>query len=120
MRLCIPTDGDGGLGAPVAQHFGRCGTYTLYDTGTAEVKVFPNTSSHMGGTGLPPEIIKRTGADVLVCRELGPRALQLLCGMGVAVYVGAMGTAKDAIESFKQGMLESASLQNVCEEHRSR
>ena len=118
MKLCIPTEGKGGLDAQVAQHFGRCETYTVVDTKTKEAEVFPNTSSHMGGVGLPPAIIQSTGADTLVCRELGPRAVNLLCDMNIKVYVGASGNVQEVLGAFEQGKFEEANMHNACAEHR--
>lgn len=117
MKLCIPTMDNGGLDDPVCDHFGRAPTFTVVDTDTNEVRVVKNRSEHMGGLGKPPEHIAKTGAKVLICSSLGPRAIDMLVGFGVEVYVGATGTAKDAVDAWKEGKLTPASYDVACKGH---
>jgi len=101
----------------VSEHFGRVPTYTIYNTETGEVEVVDNTSEHMGGTGLPGEILGRLGIDVLLCSGLGRRALSLLDGHGIEVCTGVSGTAKEAIEAWKGGSLSPATENDACQQH---
>lgn len=118
MKVCIPTEGDGGIDDSVGQHFGRVPTYTVVDIDTGEVEVIANTSEHRGGTGLPPELISKTGTHVMLCGGLGPKAVTMFEQFGIDVFVGAEGTVRDAIEAWKQGMLMEATDENACREHR--
>ena len=118
MKVCIPTEGEGGIDAPVGQHFGRVPTYTIVDLDTNEVEVTPNTSEHMGGVGLPPEFISKTGTHVMLCGGLGPKAVTMFEQFGIDVFVGAAGTVRDAIEAWQQGKLMEATDENACREHR--
>ncbi|MFQ6116773.1 MAG: NifB/NifX family molybdenum-iron cluster-binding protein [Candidatus Bipolaricaulia bacterium] len=120
MRVCIPTEGGGGLDARVGEHFGRVPTYTIVDTETGEVEVLPNESEHLGGSGLPAELLAQAGVDVLLCTGLGRRAMGLLEDYGVMVYIGARGTAEEALESWKREGLQAATDEDVCGEHRFR
>ncbi|MHA1386469.1 MAG: NifB/NifX family molybdenum-iron cluster-binding protein, partial [Candidatus Helarchaeota archaeon] len=61
MKVCIPTMGDKGLDEEVGAHFGRVPTYTIIDTETNNVEVVKNNSEHMGGVGLPAEILASLG-----------------------------------------------------------
>ena len=70
MRICVPTEGNGGLDDRVGEHFGRSPTYTIYDTETGEVEILPNTSEHLGGSGLPAELLAQAGVDVVSVRAL--------------------------------------------------
>jgi predicted Fe-Mo cluster-binding NifX family protein len=117
MKIAVPTMGDAGLDELVGEHFGRVPTYTVVDTETNEVVVLPNTSEHTGGTGYPPEIIAGAGADVMLCRGLGRRAVMMFEEMGIHVFVGAMGAVKDAILQFQDGILEEATDENACKQH---
>ncbi|MBN1677045.1 MAG: NifB/NifX family molybdenum-iron cluster-binding protein [Candidatus Thermoplasmatota archaeon] len=118
MKVCIPTNGRGGLEDIVCEHFGRAPTFTVVDMDTNSVVVVPNASEHMGGMGKPPEHIISTGSEVLVCSELGPRAIGMFESYGVEVFVGARGTVREAVELWRQGKLERASDVNACREHR--
>ena len=117
MKICIPTIGENGLDNLVCEHFGRVPTYTIVDLDTNEVKVIPNTSEHMGGQGHPPEIMAREGVNVMVCRGLGRRAITMFEELGIDVYIGASGTVRDAVDSFKQGKLQKASMDDACGKH---
>ena len=117
MKICIPTMGENGLDDAVGEHFGRVPTYTIVDLDTDEVKVIPNTSDHMGGRGYPPEIMAREGVNVMVCQGLGRRAISMFEGFGIAVYIGAAGSVRDAVAAFKQDRLQKATVDDACGEH---
>ena len=117
MKVAFPTYGDRGLEDEICAHFGRAPTFTIIDLESKSVKVIPNTSEHMGGRGLPPEILAAQGVSVLVCSNLGPRAVQMFRSFGIKVYVGAFGRVRDALEAWKKGMLQEASEFTSCPEH---
>ena len=117
MKVCIPSLGNRGLDEDIGEHFGRVPTYTLVDTETNEIKIIDNVSEHMGGQGYPPEIIAKTGAEVLVCSGLGRRAVMMFEELGIMVYVGAQGKVKDAIQLWKDNRLEPATDENACSQH---
>jgi len=118
MKIAVPTEGRGGLGDFVSMHFGRAPAFTIYDTETKEVYIIPNRSEHFGGTGTPPEILANAGVDVVLCGNLGPKAIIAFERFGIRVYVGASGTVRDAINAFFNGMLQPASLDSACPDHR--
>jgi len=117
MKVCIPTMGNRGLDDSVGEHFGRVPTYTIVDLETDEVKVVPNVSHHMGGQGDPPEIMVREGVNVMVCQGLGRRAISMFEGFGIAVYIGAAGSVRDAVAAFKQDRLQKATVDDACGKH---
>lgn len=117
MKVSVPTMGDRGLNELICAHFGRAETFTIVDTDSGDVEVVPNTSEHMGGTGLPPELISAKGAHVMLAGGLGPKAVKMFEDYGIDVFVGATGTVRDAISDWKEGHLEEASDRNACREH---
>ena len=72
----------------------------------------------MGGTGLPPELMKNHRANILLCRNLGPRALKLCRELGIEVYVCQAETAKEIFNFWKDKKIKKAGFDDVCEEHR--
>jgi len=118
MKIVIPTDNKKGLNDIVAEHFGRCNTYTFLDEKGKVIEIIDNTSEHMGGSGLPPELMKKHGANVLLCKGLGPRALQLCKQLGIDVYVYQAKTVKEIFELWKNNKIKRASFEDVCEEHK--
>jgi len=117
LIICFPTEGNKGLDDIIGQHFGRVPYFTLYDTESDEVKVIDNQSEHMGGRGLPGEILSKLGINVLICRGAGRRALQIMGSKGISIYFGAMGKVKDALEAWKNNELQLAQEGDACQEH---
>ena len=118
MKIVIPTDNPKGLNADVAEHFGRCNAYTFIDENGKIIEIIKNTSEHMGGSGLPPELMKKHGAEILLCKGLGPRALDLCKQFGIDVYVYQTKTVKEIFNLWKNKKIKKASSDDVCEEHK--
>lgn len=117
MRIVIPTNGKKGLEDQVAEHFGRCLTYTFLDEKGKVIEIIDNTSEHMGGAGLPPQLMKKHGADILLCRGLGSRALDLCKELDIAVFVTQAEKVKDIFNLWYNKKIKEASKENACKEH---
>jgi len=118
MKIVIPTNDRKGLNDKIAEHFGRCLTYTFLNEKGEVIEIIDNTSEHMGGVGLPPELMKKHGADVLLCKGLGPRAINLCQELGIDVYVYQAETVKDIFKLWQNKKLKKASAEDACEQHR--
>ncbi|MBN1923165.1 MAG: NifB/NifX family molybdenum-iron cluster-binding protein [Nanoarchaeota archaeon] len=117
MLIIVPTNDRKGLSAEVAEHFGRCRTYTLINEQGNVIKVVDNTSEHMGGKGLPPEIMREHKAEVLLCRGLGLRALKLCSQFNIKVYVSQADNVKEVFNLWKSKKLSIAGCNDACKEH---
>ena len=117
MKIVIPSNGKKGLDDSVAEHFGRCNTYTILDENGKVIEIIENTSEHMGGRGLPPELMKKHGANILLCRNLGPRALNLCKQLGIEVYVCDAKTVKEMFDLWKKGKINKTDSRDVCKAH---
>jgi predicted Fe-Mo cluster-binding NifX family protein len=117
MKICVTTMGDDGLEERVAPHFGRAPTFTVVDSDTGEVNVVKNTGNHMGGSANPPDLVGSTGADVLLCVNLGRGAIGGLRVRGITVYTGASGTVKETMVMFESGELSPADENSACAGH---
>jgi len=115
MRIVIPTNNKQGLTAQVAEHFGRCESYTFLNEKGEVLEIIDNLSEHGIGQGLPPELMKKHGADVLLCKSLGPKALNLCRDLGIEVYVFEAKTAKEIFEMWKNNKLKLATKEDACE-----
>jgi len=118
VKIVIPTNDKKGLEDTVAEHFGRCLTYTFLNEKGEVIEIINNTSEHMGGIGLPPELMKEHGANILLCRELGPRALNLCEQLGIDVYVCRVETVREIFEMWKNNEIKKAGAEDACEEHK--
>ena len=115
----IPTNDKKGLDSKIAEHFGRCQTYTFLDKKGKVIEIIDNISEHMGGLELPPELMKKHGADILLCKDLGPRALALCSHLGIDVYVSQAKTVKEIFEMWKNDKIKKAGTEDVCKEHKT-
>ena len=118
MRIVIPTNNKKGLNDEVAQHFGRCKTYTFLDEEGEVLEIVDNTSEHMGGVGLPPELMKKYDANILLCKDLGPRALNLSGELGIEVYTSQAETVENIFKAWKNNKLKKAGVEDACEQHK--
>ncbi|MCD6216139.1 MAG: NifB/NifX family molybdenum-iron cluster-binding protein [Candidatus Aenigmarchaeota archaeon] len=118
MRIAIPIDENKGLYSDVAYHFGRCEFYLIIDEDGKIVETLNNESAHMGGTGLPPELLKKHNIDILLCQGIGPSAIELCEKLGIVVYTSQAKTAKEIFDLWKSGKLEKATRDNSCDEHK--
>lgn len=114
MKIAIPTDDKKGLDGKVAEHFGRCLAYAFLNEDGDVVEIIDNTSAHMGGIGLPPEFIKKHGADVLLCKGLGLKALELCEQFEIDVYIYPSETVREIFEMWKNNKIKKASINDVC------
>ncbi len=118
MMIAIPAMGSLGFADRAAEHFGRCASYVLMNEEGELVRVLENESVHGGGFGFPAEFLKRHGVDVLICKGLGPRALELCSHLNIKVYVLDGDLVSDLFVKWQKGPRVTATLDNVCEEHR--
>ena len=116
--IVVPTDDNKGLKSSVAEHFGRCLTYTFLDGKGKVIKIIKNTSEHMGGFCSPPELMKEHGANILLCKDLGPKALDLCGQLEIDVYVNEARTAEKIFELWRSNKLKKANPQDACEQHK--
>jgi predicted Fe-Mo cluster-binding NifX family protein len=117
LKISIPVMGEKGLDERVGGHFGKSPAYVIYDSDTKNVITIKNTSEHLGGVGLPPELLAKHGVNIVICSALGPKAIDMLSSYGIGVYVGASGSVSNALDSWQNGKLEQANRENACKEH---
>jgi predicted Fe-Mo cluster-binding NifX family protein len=116
--ICIPTLNEGGFLADISMHFGKTPFITfieLKDGKIEEINVRQNIGKHNGGHKTPAEIILSSGADVLICGNLGQKAISMLRENGIDVFSGASGQVKDAYNQWKHGDLSTTDVSSCFE-----
>lgn len=113
MKIAIPSSEKGGLEDYVGLHFGKAPYYTIYDTDTGNVEILENTSSMVGGKGIPPELLKNAGVNIVLCSGVGQKIVEILGKNGIEIFVGADATIQDAIDSWKKGELYKPKTVNL-------
>ena len=119
MKIAIPVNEKQGLESPIAKHFGRSLAYVFLDEQGEEKETLDNISEHGGGKGLPPELLKEKKADIVLCVDLGPRAVKLCQELGVEVYIDKEAkTVKEIFHKWKDNKIKKASEENACLDHK--
>ena len=106
MKLCI-TASAANLDAQVDSVFGRARYFLLVDSETLEVDAIENVpSAHGAGVQAAQTMVDKAVGAVLT-GNVGPNAFQGLSAAGIQIYIGAKGTARDALAAYEAGSLES-------------
>jgi predicted Fe-Mo cluster-binding NifX family protein len=116
--ICMPTIDESGLLSDISTHFGKTTYFTFIRLENGEIKNINVTEilgKHKGGSKTPSEIIIDSGADVMICGNLGSKAVSMLRGGGMEIFSGASGKVKDILKEWKMGNLAAAD-ENSCNE----
>lgn len=110
MKIAVATEQ-----GRVAQHFGHCEGFTLFEThdGRIESQCFVPSPGHQPGA--LPVFLKERGVEAVIAGGMGARAQALFDGQGIGVIVGASGDCAQAAAGCLSGSLTST--QAVCHEH---
>ncbi len=123
MRFAIPTDYEAGLESPVFDNFSKCRYFLIVDAEGGRVirhETMPNR--------IPPEVNEITGVqafflagkgvEAALVDEIAEKDRLALVGNGMRVFLGASGTAENALKQYFEGKLKESSdckSGNVCE-----
>lgn len=114
MEIVVTANGKH-LDGPISPVFGRCPTYLFVDTETLAFEAVENPAiSASAGAGIQAaQFIVERGARALLTGNIGPNAANALQAADVPVYQIFEGTARQAVEMFRQGRLNPISGANV-------
>jgi predicted Fe-Mo cluster-binding NifX family protein len=107
MKLVITCQGET-LEDRTEQRFGRCPTFLLVDTDTFDVEAIPNQSSSQtvgASIGAAKQLTHQQQVEAVITGQVGPNAAKILETAGIPVYVGARGTAREALKAYHSGHL---------------
>ncbi len=115
MRLCIPTEGQGGLAARVSAHFGRAPAFAIVDTVTGDVETFENPErDHDHGRCAVTAHLADYALDGVACRAIGRHALESLQVLGIEVYGADGPSVGDVLEQARRSELRSMDSGTTC------
>lgn len=106
MKICITTKGNT-LNAPIDPTFGRAQVFLFVDPETREVEAIANMPGAHGAGVQAAQMMVEHGAKTVLTGNVGPNAFQGLSAAGIAIYIGATGTAQDALAAYEAGTLQS-------------
>lgn len=89
----------------VFQHFGHTERFKMYDIKNGEVTLAAVVNTAGSGHGALADVLKKAGADTLLCGGLGGGAQRALREAGIRFYGGVTGEADQAVKAFLAGTL---------------
>lgn len=107
MRIAIAR-----MGRKVAQHFGHCEDFVLYDIENNKIinqSFLPNPEHQ---PGFLPGFLKKQGVNVIIAGGMGQKAIDLFNLENIKVITGATGNTDEVISAYLQGNLTSTN--QVC------
>jgi predicted Fe-Mo cluster-binding NifX family protein len=107
MKIVVTASGRD-LDSSIDSRFGRCQHFIFVDPDSLRFKPIRNENVMVAwGAGIQSaQFIANKGAEAVITGNLGPNASATLTAAGVRVFLGAMGTVREAIERFKNGRLQ--------------
>lgn len=115
MRVVVTAQGPQ-LDSPADPRFGRARYLVLVDTETGECSSVDNEINLNAPQGAGIQTGRRVvelKAQAVITGHAGPKAFSVLDAGGVAIYTGASGTVRQALEQFKGGTLQKAQSADV-------
>jgi predicted Fe-Mo cluster-binding NifX family protein len=115
MRIVVTAQGTD-LDSTVDPRFGRAGCFLLVDTETMQSTAHDNARNLNApqGAGIQAaQAVHKLGANAVITGSVGPKAFATLRAAGIAIYLGASGTIREAIGQFRDGRLKPADSADV-------
>jgi predicted Fe-Mo cluster-binding NifX family protein len=100
MRIAVATEN-----GQVAQHFGRCQEYTLFDVENGQIRskvVIPNPGHQ---PGFLPRYLAEKGVSCIIAGGMGPSAQDLFAVQGIKTVLGASGPVDEVVKAYLSGNL---------------
>jgi predicted Fe-Mo cluster-binding NifX family protein len=108
-RIVVPTIGQEGLKANLAQHFGRAPYFTAVDLNdkgdVTNVKSVSNVGEHAGGMGHAHDNILDLQPNVIIVYGMGPRGLNTFQSAGIMVLRANANTVNEVVAAYKDDKL---------------
>jgi predicted Fe-Mo cluster-binding NifX family protein len=115
MKLIVTTLGPT-LNDAVDPRFGRAKHFLLVDTETSQAIAHPNEQNLQAAQGAgiqAAQAVVTLGAEAVITGNVGPKAFRVLTAGGIKVYLSQGGTAAEALDQFKKGLLRLAEAASV-------
>ena len=110
MKIAVP-----GAGKNIGGHFGHCEHFILFEVENNEIvneTIVPNPGHK---PGFLPNFLADNGAEVVISGGMGGGAVDIFNERNVEVIIGAVGEARENVEKYLAGQLESTG--SVCHNH---
>jgi len=107
MKIAIPILENKGMDSVISEHFGHAPYFAFIEIENDEIKSVEIELNPYEdhGPGEIPRYVKSKGAEIIIVRGIGGRALGFFKEMGIKVVRGAQGKIKDIAKDYIAGNL---------------
>lgn len=110
MKIAVSCNGN-----QIWAHFGHCENFMIYETENGKIISEQSVSNPGHKPGFLPNFLADMDVKVIISGGMGGGAVDIFNERDVEVVLGAQGDAKQAVEAYLRGELESTG--SVCHEH---
>ncbi len=110
MKIAVSCNGKN-----IWAHFGHCENFMIYETNGKEITSEVSVPNPGHKPGFLPNFLADMGVEVIISGGMGGGAVDIFNERNVEVILGAQGDAREAVEQYLRGELESTG--SVCHEH---
>lgn len=100
MKVAIAKDG-----SEVAQHFGHCTEYAIFDIADGRITRKQIVPSPAHEPGKLPAFLASHQVTHVLAGGMGPKAVSLFCSHNIDVYMGISGPVDTVIQDFIAGRI---------------
>lgn len=104
-----------GMGENVAQHFGHCEGFYIYEAENGKLLSESFIANPGHKPGFLPNFLHEKGVTTIISGGMGQGAVEIFDEHGIEVVVGASGEARAAADAYVSGALKSTG--SICDEH---
>lgn len=103
------------MGTQVAQHFGHCETFMIYESENGTIRQETKILNPGHKPGFLPNFLGDMGVEVIIAGGMGGGAVEIFNERKIEVIVGVSGDPRTAVERYLKGELKSTG--SICHEH---
>jgi len=111
-KIAVPTNGGN-----VAQHFGRCPEYTIFDVDGCDIKNTKVIENPGHEPGFLPRYLHDLEVDIVLAGGMGRKAFNLFNKNDIEVVTGARGKVEDSVKAYLNNELDTES--DICDHGKS-
>jgi len=110
MIIAIPVLSDNGVNSLISEHFGHAPYFAFVLIENSQIKSIEiEENPHQEhGPGVIPNYVKSHGADLIIVRGIGQRAVAFFEELGIKVIRGAEGSVESIVNQYLAGELKDS------------
>ncbi len=110
MKIAVASEGK-----TVTEHFGHCENFNIYEVEDNKIIKSESVPNPGHKPGFLPNFLNDIGVNVIISGGMGGGAVDIFNEKDIEVIVGAKGDARDNVQLYLEGKLESTG--SVCHQH---